>query len=100
MLSHSGVSNSLRPRFSGKNTGVGCHALLQGILPTQDRTESLNPPVLGGRLFTSGVTRKAPTACLSLNLCSHETLFPQETSPGTSAPRNIFWEMLVYPFSA
>ena len=24
----------------GKNTGVGCHALLQGIFPTQDRTRS------------------------------------------------------------
>ena len=41
------MSNSLRPfgleptsllcpwDFSGKNTGVGCHALLQGIFPTQ-----------------------------------------------------------------
>ena len=28
--------------FSGKNTGVGCHALLQGIFPTQ----GLNPHLL------------------------------------------------------
>ena len=27
----------------GKNTGVGCHALLQGIFPTQ----GLNPSLLG-----------------------------------------------------
>ena len=46
-LSHSLVSNSLRPYglqyaslllcpwdFPGKNTGVGCHFLLQGIFPT------------------------------------------------------------------
>ena len=43
VLSHSAVSNSLQPYrlqsarllcpwdFAGENTGVGCHALLQGI---------------------------------------------------------------------
>ena len=48
VLSHSVVSNSLRPHdcsppgssvhgdSPGKNTGVGCHALLQGIFPTQE----------------------------------------------------------------
>ena len=47
MLSHSTMSNSLRPcglqparhlcawDFPSKNTGVGCHFLLQGIFPTQ-----------------------------------------------------------------
>ena len=47
VLSRSVVSDSLRPRglqparllcpwdFPGKNTGVGCHPLLQGIFPTQ-----------------------------------------------------------------
>ena len=47
MLSHSVVSDSYEPMeysplgssvhgdSSGKNTGVGCHALLQGIFPTQ-----------------------------------------------------------------
>ena len=51
MLSHSVVSYSLWPHelypaklpwsqnSPGKNTGVGCHALLQGIFPTQ----GLNP---------------------------------------------------------
>ena len=46
-VSHSAVSNSLRPHgwkparllclwdFPGKNTGVGTHSLLQGIIPTQ-----------------------------------------------------------------
>ena len=53
-VSHSVMSNSLRPRglqpakllcpqdFSGKNTGVGCHFLLQGIFPAQ----RLNPGLL------------------------------------------------------
>ena len=29
--------------FLGKNTGVGCHSLLQGILPTQGLNPSLLP---------------------------------------------------------
>ena len=53
-LSHSVVSDSLRPHglyparllhpwdSSDKNTGVGCHSLLQGIFPTQE----LNPGLL------------------------------------------------------
>ena len=34
--------SSVRGDFPGKNTGVGCHALLQGIFPTQ----GLNPGLL------------------------------------------------------
>ena len=41
---------SLPLDFPGKNTGVGCHALL-GIFPTQG---SLTPPELAGGLFTAG----------------------------------------------
>ena len=40
--------------FPGRNTGVGCHSLLQGIFLTQ----GLNPD-LPGRLFTIGATREA-----------------------------------------
>ena len=54
VLSHSAVSNSFQPcglyparllcpwNFPGKNTGVGCRALLQGIFQTQ----GLNPGLL------------------------------------------------------
>ena len=55
VLSHSAVSDSMWPPwthralqappswgFPGKKTGVGCHALLQGIFPTQ----RWNPPLL------------------------------------------------------
>ena len=53
-VSHSVVSDSLRPHglsptrllcpwdSPGKNTGMGCHSLLQGIFPTQ----GLNPGLL------------------------------------------------------
>ena len=37
--------------FPGKHTGVGCHALLQGIEPT-----SLMSPALAGRFFTTSAT--------------------------------------------
>jgi len=36
--------------FSGKNTGTGCHFLLQEILPTQG---SLGSPALAGEFFTT-----------------------------------------------
>ena len=48
VFSHSVVSNSLWPHgllcpwdFPGKNTGVDCHFLLQGIFPTQGSNPSL-----------------------------------------------------------
>jgi len=33
--------DSVHGDFSGKNTGVGCHALLQGIFPTQEMNSGL-----------------------------------------------------------
>ena len=44
----------------GKNTGVGGHALLQGIFPTQGtEPESLTSPTLAGRFFTTSATWEA-----------------------------------------
>ena len=44
----------------GKNTGVGCHALLQGIFPTQGLNLYLFlSPVLAGRFFTTSTTWEA-----------------------------------------
>ena len=41
----------------GKHTGVGCHALFQGIFPTQ----GLNPGLqIAGGFFTVWATREAP----------------------------------------
>ena len=44
-MAHSPPGSSVHRILQGKNTGVGCHALLQGIFPTQE----LNPSLL--RLF-------------------------------------------------
>ena len=44
----------------GKNTGVGCHALLQWIFPTQGlKLHLLTSPALAGRFFTTGATWEA-----------------------------------------
>ena len=43
----------------GKNTGVGCYALLQGIFPTQESNLCLKSHALAGRLFTTGATWEA-----------------------------------------
>ena len=46
-VSHSGMSNSVTPRTAafhappGKNIGVGCHSLLQGIFLTQESNPAL-----------------------------------------------------------
>ena len=40
----------------GKNTGVGCHALLQGIFLTRIKLTSLTSPALAGEFFTTSCT--------------------------------------------
>ena len=44
----------------GKNTGVGGHALLQGIFPTRGSNLCLMSPALAGRLFTTSAAWEAP----------------------------------------
>ena len=44
----------------GKNTVVGCHALLQGIFPTQGSNVGLlHLPALAGRFLTTSATWEA-----------------------------------------
>ena len=64
LFSHSVKSNSLPPHglqparllcpwdFSGKNTGVGCHFLLQGIFLTHGLNLCLISPTQAGGFFT------------------------------------------------
>ena len=46
--------------FPGKNTRVGCHALLQGIFQTQRLNPRLMSPALAGRFFTISTTNSEP----------------------------------------
>ena len=52
---------------SGRNTGVSCHALLQGIFPTQGLNLPLLCPTLAGGFFPTSATWKPPVT--SLYLC-------------------------------
>ena len=45
--------------FSGKNIGMGCHVLLQGIFLTQDRIYFSLSPALADGFFTTNTTWKA-----------------------------------------
>ena len=74
-VSSSVMSDSVAPRFlcpwnsPGKNTGVGCHSLLQGIFLTQ----GLNPGFLHCHLSHpesaqfSSVAQSCPTVCDPMN---------------------------------
>ena len=46
--------------FLGKNTGVGCHFLLQGIFPTRDQTCLYYVSCTGSRFFATSATWEAP----------------------------------------
>ena len=51
--------------FSSKNTGVDCHALLQGIFLTQRSNKHLlTSPVLAGRFFTTSTTWEDFIVCV------------------------------------
>ena len=72
IFSHSVMCNCLWPPglylcpwiFPGKNTGVGCHSLLQGIFPTQGLNLGLLHCV--GRFFTVCATREGTPNTLHL----------------------------------
>ena len=79
MLSRSVMSDSLQPHglcssahgdTPGKNTGVGCHTLLQGIFPTQGSNPGLQ---IAGGFFAIWATREAliyiNLALIYINLC-------------------------------
>ena len=54
------LGSSVHGYSSGKNTGVGCHALLQGVLPDPGtELASLMSPALAGGFLTTGATREA-----------------------------------------
>ena len=59
-MGHSPLGSSGHGILQAKNTGVGCHALFQGIFPTQGSNPYLLKfPALGGRFFTTNATWEA-----------------------------------------
>ena len=77
--------SSVHGNSPGKTTGVGCHALLQGIVPTQ----GLNPHLPHCRLIYSVKPPGKPythMCCAVLKLVSHVQLF---STPQTVATKLI-----------
>ena len=73
----------------GKNTGVACHALLQGNLPDlRIQPVSLTSPALAGGFFTtiSEVAQSCPTLCDPMN-CS----LPGSSIHGIFQARVLEW---------
>ena len=58
------LGSSVHGNSSGKNTGVGCQVLLQGIFQPRDRTQVSH---IAGRFFTVWVTREALTGKVNTN---------------------------------
>ena len=48
--------SSVHRESPGKNTGMGCHVLLQGFFLAQGLNQSLMSPALTGRFFTTSAT--------------------------------------------
>ena len=58
----------------GKNTGVGCHTLSEGIFPTQRSNPCIMSPVLIGGFFTTGATWEAHLQVYSVQFSSVQSL--------------------------
>ena len=84
----------------GKNAGIGCHSLLQGIFPTQGS----NPGLLHGRQILYRLSyQRSPKKAVKVKLLSH--VRPLAT-PWTGAyqaslsmgfPRQEYWDGLPFP---
>ena len=77
-LLHSGLTfcspiDCSLPRDSpGKNTGVGCCFLLQGIFLTQGSNPHLLSPALAGGFFTTSTTWESP--CVIYNCIKYDDI--------------------------
>ena len=89
-VSCSSPGSSIHGDSPGKNTGVGCHALLQGILPIQGLNSGLH---ITGRFFTVLAPRKPKnTAVCSLSLIQGNFL-TQEQNQGLLHCRQILYHL-------
>ena len=105
LFSHSVTSDSLWPLWTvarqafcpwdspSKNTGVGCHALLQGIFPTQGSNLNLLSPALAGGFFTTESSVR-PQRCLRDHIptnTANEWLVLRSTRPAPLPQGRQLW---------
>ena len=77
--------SSVRPWDSpGKNTGVGCHALLQGIFPTQGLNPGLPP-------CSQTLQPLSHQGSQTLSLISFETTYQVPTIIGVERGVRNYW---------
>ena len=106
-MDYSPPGSSVHGNSPGKNPGVACHALLQGIFPIYGSNSHLISPALAGEFFTTSATWKALTFLTEnyyssfIFFPSHWSIMPVLTSfhirMGLSQ-RSLFWIFLVYLF--
>ena len=90
-MSYSLSGSSVHGDSPGMNTGVGCHALLQGIFPTQDSNLSLESPALEIAFFTTAAAaakslQSCPTLCDPIDSSP-----PGSPIPGIPQARTLEW---------
>ena len=84
-----------------KNTAVGSHALLQGILLIQRSHLCLIMfPALAGRLLTSRATWEAPSIGVCQSLCRVQLWDPMDCSPPGSSVHGILWARMLKWFAS
>ena len=79
-----------------KNTGVGCHPLLQEIFPTQGSNPCLISSALADKFFTASATWEADVCvCVHIHMHSHSVvsncLWPDSTVHGILQVRILEW---------
>ena len=79
----------------GKNTGVGCHFLLQGIFPTQGLNPGIQP---GSPALEADVLTSEPLSHLCPTLCNPMAI-ARQTPPSMEFSRQEYWSGLPFPSS-
>ena len=98
-MDHSPPNSSIHGDSPGKNTGVGCHAFLQGICPTQGSTQVSR---IAGGFFTILATKEARVYIVSVS----RSVVSDSAMPWTTAyqaalslrfSRQGYWSGLPFP---
>ena len=81
----------------GKNTGVGCGALLQRIFPIQGSNQHLLFPALAGRFFMTRATWE-PLSCF-ISFQQEKPVLPTPDSSPSSSEKSLEAVLLPLPYA-